>query len=98
MCNLKTGNFKMVDILHNGTKGERMTQRKEPYYLARNKCKVFINEIKTGDPVYMYYLPVEEYQGNAIKTSPVVHYEFNRHRLLIETENSIFILERSVTY
>ncbi len=46
----------------------------------------------------MYYLPVEEYQGNAIKTSPVVHYEFNGRRLLIETENSIFILERSVTY
>lgn len=84
--------WKMKSIKHSGTCGERGTDRQEPYYLARGNCEITfdIGHIKIGYPAILYYLPIEDYHGNGIRTSNVVEYHRTANTFVMETENSIF--------
>lgn len=89
--------WQMKSIKHSGTCGERMRERQEPYYLARNNCKVEFDydELKVGQPAVLYYSPKEENHGNGILTSIVTKkLGCDKEYCSFETENSIFILKR----
>lgn len=88
--------WKMKSIKHSGARGERGTERQEPFYLARNRCEVEfeLEDVIPGQRAVLYYAPKKMYDGNGILVSTVIDKELHLDgTLTIETKNSIYEME-----
>ena len=87
------GVYRVKSIKHTGTMGERGCERQDDLYPER-KLRILLvdeNRITKGERLFVECL------GNFMKsmiTSPVVDYRIYGNRLTIETENSVYRLER----
>jgi hypothetical protein len=92
--------FKIISILHSGSKGKRGIVRTDGRYPTRiNRIVQFDcwNDIKIGQPLVMNYVKDEDgndYMGFGLITSIVKDWDFIYDGVIkIETLNSIYELE-----
>ena len=90
-------NFKILDITHSGTKGERGTPVTADKYDGLIGCPVSfdMNDIHIGYSLTMYIAPYAHrlYDWFTVSCIQDVVYDPNEKMLIIETINSIYYLK-----
>ena len=92
--------YKIINIQHTGTFGERGTKRREAPYLKRIGRTVtdeLVNSSKPGNQLILQYVTDEngnDYSDKFLCCSKLVNKSIQGDEVFLETRNSIYVLEK----
>lgn len=92
--------YKIIDIRHTGSFGERGTKRREAPYLKRIGRTVtdeLVNSSKPGNQLILQYVTDEngnDYSDKFLCCSKLVNKSIQEDEVFLETRNSIYVLEK----
>ena len=82
------------DILHTGNSGRRGDPKDGYKYNCRRWSRVTLGEMIPGHSTLIFFDEPDGYDGRYIMTTPVIGYKENDEGIIMETINSIYVLER----
>lgn len=92
--------YKIIDIRHTGSFGERGTKRREgpyPKRIGRTVTDELVNSSKPGNQLILQYVTDEngnDYSDKFLCCSMLVNKSFQGDEVYLETRNSIYVLEK----
>lgn len=92
--------YKIIDIRHTGSFGERGTKRRETPYLKRIGRTVtdeLVNSSKPGNQLILQYVTDEngnDYSDKFLCCSKLMSKSFQENQVILETRHTIYTLEK----
>lgn len=92
--------YKIIDIQHTGSFEERGTQRKDGRYpkrIGRTVTDELVNSSKPGNQLILQYITDEngnDYSDKFLCCSKLMNKSFQENQVILETRNSIYVLEK----
>lgn len=92
--------YKIIDIQHTGSFGERGTKRKAGSYskrIGRTVTDELVNSSKPGNQLILQYITDEngnDYSDKFLCCSKLMNKSFQGEKVYLETRNSIYVLEK----
>lgn len=92
--------YKIIDIRHTGSFGERGTKRRENPYrkrIGRTVTDELVNSSKPGNQLILQYVTDEngnDYSDKFLCCSKLMAKSCEKNRVILETKNTIYILEK----
>ena len=92
--------YKIIDIRHTGSFGERGTKRRENPYrkrIARTVTDELVNSSKPGNQLILQYVTDEngnDYSDKFLCCSILIDKILRGKQVILETQNTIYILEK----
>ena len=92
--------YKIIDIQHSGSYGERGTTRTDlryPKRIGRIVTDETVNNSELGYQLILQYITDEngnDYSGKFLCCSKLMNKNFQGNQVILETRNTIYILEK----